>query len=192
MLIVDAKPDGVEPLVQQHPIEIAGDPRRRTRQDQSRQRLLDGRGDQARADVEVAHEPAQHQRVGERDGNVGEHAEREEQRNDEAQRESHACSPPDGLGPVHTMSTSANGCHGVPIEALDEAQTGCLREESNEEWRPRAPVPFGLRPKWPCALLQSLAGQPARLRLCASLMAISAVQRTCRHSVNRPSRMAEP
>src|SRR5947207_2510611 len=61
------------------------------------------------------------------------------------------------LGPVHTMSASANGWHGAPIEALDKAQTGRLREESNEEWRPRAPVPFGLLPKSPCASLQSLA-----------------------------------
>jgi len=46
----------------------------------------------------------------------------------------------------------------VAIKALDEAQTGRLREESNAEWRPRAPVPFGLLPKGPCTLLQSLAG----------------------------------
>jgi hypothetical protein len=68
------------------------------------------------------------------------------------------------LGPVHTMSASANGWHGAPIKALDEAETGRLCEESNAEWRPRAPVPFGLLPKWPCASLQSLAGLPARLR----------------------------
>src|SRR5579864_3072584 len=90
------------------------------------------------------------------------------------------------LGPVHTMPASANGCHGAPIEALDEAKTGCLCEESNEEWRARAPVPFGLLPKGPCASLRSLGGLPARLRLRASRMALSAVQRTCGLSVNRP------
>jgi len=68
------------------------------------------------------------------------------------------------LGPVHTISASANGWHRVPIEALDEVQTGRLHEECNEEWRPRRPVPFGLLPKWPCASLRSLAGRPARLR----------------------------
>src|SRR5690348_15717723 len=90
------------------------------------------------------------------------------------------------LGPVHTMFANANGWHGAPIKALDEAKTGRLREESNAEWRSRAPVPFGLRPKWPCASLQSLARRPACLRLRASRMAISASQRVSEHSVNRP------
>jgi hypothetical protein len=74
----------------------------------------------------------------------------------------------------------------VPIKAADEAKTGRLREENNEEWRPRAPVPFGLLPKTPTAALPSLAGQPARLRLCALRWAFSAVQRVRAHSVNRP------
>ena len=93
---------------------------------------------------------------------------------------------PFGLGPVHTMSANANGWHGAPIEALDEAKTGCLCEESNEEWRSRRPVPFGLLPKWPCASLRSLARRPACLRLRASRMAISVSQRVSGHSVNRP------
>ncbi len=46
------------------------------------------------------------------------------------------------LGPVHTMSASANGWPGAPIKALDEGKTGCLGEESNDEWRPRTPVPL--------------------------------------------------
>src|SRR5437867_9857749 len=66
-------------------------------------------------------------------------------------------------GPIHTMSASANGWHGAPIKALDEAKTGCLCEESNAEWRPRVLVPFGLRRKRLCTLLQSLAGFPTRL-----------------------------
>ena len=37
------------------------------------------------------------------------------------------------LGLVHTISASANGWHRVPIEALDEVQTGRLHEERNEE-----------------------------------------------------------
>ena len=63
------------------------------------------------------------------------------------------------LGPVHTMSANANGWHGVPIEAPDEGQTGRLREEGNEEWRPMPPVPFGLLPKRPCASLRRLTGR---------------------------------
>ena len=90
------------------------------------------------------------------------------------------------LGPVHTMSANANGWHGVPIKALDEAKTGRLSEESNAEWRPRAPVPFGLLRKWLYTLLQKLAGLPARLRFRASRRAIFALQRIRRHSVNRP------
>jgi hypothetical protein len=61
------------------------------------------------------------------------------------------------------MSTNANGWPGAPIKAPDEAKTGRLGKEGNEEWRPRAAVPFGLLPKEPGASLQSLAGQPARL-----------------------------
>src|SRR5256885_16176354 len=44
-----------------------------------------------------------------------------------------------GLGPVHAMGTNANGWHGAPIAAADEAKTRGLGEESNKEWRPRAP-----------------------------------------------------
>ena len=84
------------------------------------------------------------------------------------------------------MYACANGWHGVPIEAPDEAQTGRLREEGNEEWRPMPPVPFGLLPKTPIAALRSLTGQPARFRLRALRWAFSAVQRVRAHSVNRP------
>ena len=49
------------------------------------------------------------------------------------------------------MDANANGWHGAPIKANDEAKTGCLREEDNAEWRPKAPVPFGLLPKTPIA-----------------------------------------
>src|SRR5438067_13268367 len=90
------------------------------------------------------------------------------------------------LGPVNTMSARANGWHGVPIEASDAAETGRLRKEGNEEWRPMPPVPSGLLPKGPCTSLQSLTGQGARLRLCASRMTLLALQRTRGHSVNRP------
>jgi len=45
------------------------------------------------------------------------------------------------------MDANANGWHGAPIKALDEAKTGRLGEESNAEWRFRAPVPFRLPPK---------------------------------------------
>jgi hypothetical protein len=84
------------------------------------------------------------------------------------------------------MGANANGRHGPPIKAADEAKTGRLREEANAERRPRTPVPFGLLPKTPIAALQSLAGFTTRLRLCALRWAFSAVQRVRVHSVNRP------
>jgi hypothetical protein len=63
------------------------------------------------------------------------------------------------------MDANANGRHGAPIKAPDEATTGCLREEGNAEWRPRMRVPFGLLPKTPITALRSLAGFSTRLRL---------------------------
>ena len=48
-----------------------------------------------------------------------------------------------------------------------EVCQACHGMDGNTEWRPRTPVPFGLLPKTPIAALQSLAGRPARLRLCA-------------------------
>ena len=90
------------------------------------------------------------------------------------------------LGPVHTMDANANGWLGAPIKAPDEAKTGRLREEGNAEWRPKPPVPFGLRPKTPGAALRSLAGCPTRLRLRALRGAFSAAQRVRANSVNRP------
>ena len=56
------------------------------------------------------------------------------------------------------MSANANGWHGPPIKADDEAKTGRLREEDIAEWRTMAPVPFGLLPNAHSAALQSLAG----------------------------------
>ena len=56
------------------------------------------------------------------------------------------------------MDANANGWHGAPIKATDEAKTGRLREENNAEWRPMTLVPFGLLPKTPIAALRSLAG----------------------------------
>jgi hypothetical protein len=84
------------------------------------------------------------------------------------------------------MDANANGRHGAPIKALDDAKTGRLGKESNAEWRLMMPVPFGLLPKTPIAALRSLAGCPTRLRLRALRWAFSAVQRACAHSVNRP------
>jgi hypothetical protein len=62
------------------------------------------------------------------------------------------------------MGAKANGWPGAPIAAADEGKTSSLAEESNKEWRPGAPVPFGLLPKTPIAALQRLAGCPTRLR----------------------------
>jgi len=84
------------------------------------------------------------------------------------------------------MGANANDRSEAPIKAHDEAKTGRLGEECNEEWRLSAPVPFGLLPKTRIAALQRLAGHPARLRLRALRCAFSALQRVCVHSVNRP------
>jgi len=84
------------------------------------------------------------------------------------------------------MAANANGRNEAAIKAHDEAKTGRLGEECNEEWRLSTPVPFGLLPNTRIAALQRLAGRPARLRLRASRYACSALQRVCVHSVNRP------
>ena len=55
------------------------------------------------------------------------------------------------------MNANANGWHGAPIAAADEAKASSLCEESNKEWRPMPPVPFGLLPKTPSAALRRLA-----------------------------------
>jgi len=65
------------------------------------------------------------------------------------------------------MGANANGWHGPPGKADDVAKTGRLRKEDNAEGRPMPTVPFGLLPKTLSAPLQSLAGFPTRLRLCA-------------------------
>jgi len=65
------------------------------------------------------------------------------------------------------MGANANAWHGPSGKADDEAKTGRLREEDNAEGRPMPRVPFGLQPKTLSASLQSLAGFPTRLRLCA-------------------------
>jgi hypothetical protein len=75
------------------------------------------------------------------------------------------------------MFTNANGRHGPPIKALDEAKTGGLCKESNAEWRPMPPVPSGLLRKRHCASLRKLAGRAARLRFPASPNAVFATQR---------------
>jgi len=61
-----------------------------------------------------------------------------------------------------------------------------LGEESNKEWRPMPPVPFGLLPKTLSAALQRLAGHLARRSRSTLRWAFSAMQRVCAHSVNRP------
>jgi hypothetical protein len=62
------------------------------------------------------------------------------------------------------MGANANGHNEAPIKVQDEAKTGRLGDECNEEWRLIASVPFGLLPKTPIAALQRLAGCPTRLR----------------------------
>jgi len=84
------------------------------------------------------------------------------------------------------MDANASGRQGAPIKAPDDAKTGRLGEEGNEEWRSLPPVPFGLLPKTPIAASQGLAGQPARLRFAPCAVAFLAVQRVRAHSVSRP------
>jgi hypothetical protein len=84
------------------------------------------------------------------------------------------------------MGTNANEWLGPPIKTDDEAKTGRLRKEDNEEWPPKALVPSGLQPKTPIAALQSFAGCPTRLRLRALRWTFLAMQRVCVHSINRP------
>src|SRR5258707_106719 len=85
------------------------------------------------------------------------------------------------LGPVNAMNASANGWHGAPIAAADDAKIRSLGWESNKEWRPMPPVPFAqfsqLRPKTPSAALRRLAKCATCLRLRALRWAFSAVQR---------------
>jgi len=63
------------------------------------------------------------------------------------------------------MDANANGWHGAPIAAADDANTRCLGEESNKEWRPMPPVPLGLLRKALIAALQRLARFATCLRL---------------------------
>ncbi len=84
------------------------------------------------------------------------------------------------------MGANASGRPGAPIEAPDEAKTGRLGKEGNEEWRAGSPAPFGLLPKTPIAALQSLAGFTTRLRPCALRWAFSAEQRVSAHGVTGP------
>jgi hypothetical protein len=90
----------------------------------------------------------------------------------------------------NAMSANANGSDEAPIKAPglanSEAKTGGHREGCNDEWRLRPPVPFGLLPKAPIAALRSLAGFTTGLRPRALRWALSAVQRVCVHSMNRP------
>ncbi len=55
-------------------------------------------GDQVRPDVEVAHEPARHQRVDERHRRVREQRERDQQRNEKAKRQAHEGNYPPRAG----------------------------------------------------------------------------------------------
>ena len=59
------------------------------RLDQVLQRVLDGIRNQIGANVEIAAEPTQHQLVRQRQGRVGEDAQRQQQRHDESEREPH-------------------------------------------------------------------------------------------------------
>ena len=81
----DAEADGVEPLVAQHPAKILEYAWRRSFGDERHQRIMHRRSDQARAHIEVAHEPAQDQRVRQRHGDVRGGSDRDKERNDEAQ-----------------------------------------------------------------------------------------------------------
>ena len=101
-------------------------------------------------------------------------------------RRSMGVGQPGGLGPVNAAGARANGCRSAAIAARAAAQTGRLRKARNNEGRPATPIPSGLWPNRPRALLRILAGFATRLRLRAWRLAFWASQRARVHSVNRP------
>src|SRR2546430_4601841 len=84
-----AEPHGVEALVLRDPGEKLEQPGAVAGADQIPQRLLDGTGDERGAEVQIPLEPLQGELVDQRDHRVGEGAEREEQRDNEAERKPH-------------------------------------------------------------------------------------------------------
>jgi hypothetical protein len=62
------------------------------------QRLLQGGADQLRAHVDVAHRPAQHQRIDQRHHRIGERQHRDRQRHQETQRQANGAEHRDGQG----------------------------------------------------------------------------------------------
>ena len=90
------------------------------------------------------------------------------------------------IGPVHTMFTDANGCTGAPIKAPDEGKTGCLREEGNAEWRPRAPVPYGLRRQRALRFVAKPRRAAGPSSFCVSPRALFARNASREHGVSRP------
>ena len=84
-----AEPQGVEALVLQDPGEELQQPDAVARADQILQGLLDGGGDERGTEVQVPLEPLQGEPIDERHHGVGQGAEREEQRNDKAERKPH-------------------------------------------------------------------------------------------------------
>jgi hypothetical protein len=84
------------------------------------------------------------------------------------------------------MFTDANGWHEAPIKALDEGKTGRLAEESNEEWRLRTAIPFGLRRERALRFVakpRRAAGPPS---FCAARSALFARNASREHGVIRP------
>ena len=147
----DAQPDRVQPLVLQHPVEEC--PRSASPDvvaDEVDQRLLHRRRDQARADVEVADEPAQHQRIRERHRDVGKHADGDQQRDEESQRQSHVISSGRGRGQPRRSGTirSTDGGAGAQPAAQGRFDRAAARVESVPGRNPpdlfgRAPIAPG-------------------------------------------------
>ena len=87
--VAEAQSDCVQALVLQHAVEELRDPWIGAGRDELIDGILHRGGDAAGADVEVAHEPPLHQRIGQGNGRVGKRGERDQEGNDEAKREAH-------------------------------------------------------------------------------------------------------
>ena len=77
--------------------------------------------------------------------------------------------------------------------AAYDAKTGRLGKQSNEEWRPRAPVPFGVAAEMAMRYrCKASPGSRRRLRFAASLKQVFGRATPCGHGVNREGGEGRP
>ena len=113
-------------------LKIRDDARRRTRRrSASRAAPAPSTAMRLERDVEIAHEPALHQRVGKRHRDVSERAEREQQRDEESQRESH------GFGLASEKSCASRGKRCVLV--LDVGGRSLCKDHDAPREVPRRP-----------------------------------------------------